>query len=129
MSRRKNSSSDGCLMYIIPLCIIFAPILWVLKILSENLVAILIAVFSEIFYNKGWRAYVDGVECPYFRADYVLRAMVLPEGEHDVEWRFRAPKWRLVEGVTAAFSAVILLGVVAMIIVTIRKKRGSKDGE
>ena len=45
MSRRKNSSSDGCLMYIIPLCIIFAPILWVLKILSENLVAILIAVF------------------------------------------------------------------------------------
>lgn len=88
-----------------------------------------VAVFSEIFYNKGWRAYVDGVECPYFRADYVLRAMVLPEGEHDVEWRFRAPKWRLVEGVTAAFSAVILLGVVAMIIVTIRKKRGSKDGE
>ena len=88
-----------------------------------------IALFSEIFYNKGWRAFVDGVECPYFRADYVLRAMVLPEGEHDVEWRFRAPKWGLVEGVTAAFSALILLGAAAVMIVSIRKKRGSKDGE
>ena len=88
-----------------------------------------VAVFSEIFYNKGWTAYVDGVETPYFRADYVLRAMVLPEGEHEVEWRFRAPKWSVVEGVTAAFSAVILLGVVALIIVTIRKKRETKDGE
>ena len=88
-----------------------------------------VAVFSEIFYNKGWTAYVDGVEAPYFRADYVLRAMVLPEGEHEVEWRFRAPNWSVVEGVTAAFSAIILLGVVAMIVVTIRKKRGAKDGE
>lgn len=87
-----------------------------------------VAVFSEIFYNKGWRAYVDGVEAPYFRADYVLRAMRLPEGEHDVEWRFRAPQWNVVEGVTAAFSAVILLGVVILIVMAIMRKT-RKDGE
>ena len=87
-----------------------------------------VAVFSEIFYNKGWRAYVDGVEAPYFRADYVLRAMCLPEGEHDVEWRFRAPQWSLIEGITAAFSAVILLGVVLLIVIVIRRKV-RKDGE
>ncbi|MBO5875536.1 MAG: YfhO family protein [Alistipes sp.] len=87
-----------------------------------------VAVFSEIFYNKGWRAYVDGVEAPYFRADYLLRAMRLPAGEHDVEWRFRAPQWSVVEGVTAAFSAVILFGVVALIFWAIRRNL-RKDGE
>ncbi len=87
-----------------------------------------VAIFSEIFYNKGWRAYVDGVEAPYFRADYVLRAMRLPAGEHDVEWQFRAPQWNMVEGLTAAFSAVILLGVAVLIFTTIRRKL-RKDGE
>ena len=52
-----------------------------------------IAVFSEIYYDKGWKAYVDGEETPYLRADYVLRALPLPAGEHTVEWRFRAPAW------------------------------------
>ncbi len=87
-----------------------------------------VAVFSEIYYNKGWRAYVDGVEVPYFRADYVLRAMRLPAGEHDVEWRFRAPKWSAVEGVTGFFSAVIMLGVAVLIFIAIRRKI-RKDGE
>ncbi len=89
-----------------------------------------VAVFSEIYYNKGWRAYVDGEEVPYFRADYLLRAMRLPAGEHNVEWRFRAPKWNLIESVTAAFSVVILLGVVMLLFVVIRRKiRIEKDGE
>ena len=87
-----------------------------------------VVIFSEIFYNKGWHAYVDGVEAPYFRADYVLRAMALPEGEHVVEWKFRAPKWNAVEGVTAAFSAVILLGLAVLIFVAIRRAF-RKDGE
>ncbi len=68
-----------------------------------------VAVFSEIFYDKGWKAYVDGVEAPYFRADYVLRAMSLPAGRHTVEWRFRAPAWGAVETVTGIASVLILL--------------------
>lgn len=72
------------------------------------------AVFSEIFYDKGWTAYVDGAEAPYFRADYLLRAMELPAGNHTVEWRFRAPHWGAVEGVTGLCSAAILLAFVAL---------------
>ena len=68
-----------------------------------------VVVFSEIFYDKGWKAYVDGVEAPYFRADYVLRAMSLPAGRHIVEWRFRAPAWGAVETVTGIASVLILL--------------------
>ena len=74
-----------------------------------------VAVFSEIFYPYGWTAYVDGAEAPCFRADYVLRAMRLPAGQHTVEWKFRAPGWTAAEAVTLVSSLVILLGAAAAI--------------
>ncbi len=85
-----------------------------------------VAVFSEIFYDKGWTAYVDGEEVPAFRADYVLRALQLPAAEHGtVEWRFRAPKWRAVESVTLVSSLAILAGCAAVLVYLLvrRKKR------
>ena len=47
-----------------------------------------VAIFSEIYYKDGWNAYLDGEPVPHFRANYVLRAMVIPEGEHEVLFRF-----------------------------------------
>ncbi|MFR9533770.1 MAG: hypothetical protein SNG49_02935 [Rikenellaceae bacterium] len=82
-----------------------------------------VAVFSEIYYPKGWRAYVDGQEADYFRANYLLRAMELPAGEHTVEWRFRAPRWSLIEGITLASSLVILLSILILLIRTINERR------
>ncbi|MEG1699822.1 MAG: YfhO family protein [Alistipes sp.] len=82
-----------------------------------------VAVFSEIYYDKGWHAFVDGAEAPYFRADYVLRAMELPAGTHTVEWRFRAPAWRAVEAVTLISSLAILLAAVAALGWIFWKKR------
>ncbi len=81
-----------------------------------------VAVFSEIYYDKGWTAYLDGEPTPYFRADYILRAMVIPAGDHTVEWRFRAPRFATVEGVTLTCSIVILLWLVAVVVVVIRKQ-------
>ena len=81
------------------------------------------AVFSEIFSPYGWTAYVDGAEAPCFRADYVLRAMRLPAGQHTVEWKFRAPGWTAAEAVTLVSSLVILLGAAAAIVYWIRQKR------
>lgn len=80
------------------------------------------AVFSEIFYPYGWTAYVDGAEAPCFRADYVLRAMRLPAGQHTVEWKFRAPGWTAAEAVTLVSSLVILLGAAAAIVYWIRQR-------
>ena len=75
-----------------------------------------VAVFSEIYYDKGWTAYLDGEPCDSFRADYLLRAMVLPEGQHSVEWRFRAPNWGIAEAVTLICSILIIFALAITII-------------
>ena len=78
-----------------------------------------VAVFSEIYYDKGWQAYVDGEPYDSFRADYLLRAMVLPEGKHTVEWRFRAPNWSFASTMTLISSILIIFAVVLTTIYTI----------
>ena len=80
-----------------------------------------VAVFSEIYYDKGWQAYLDGEPCDSFRADYLLRAMVLPEGSHRVEWRFRAPNWNLATTITLICSILIIF---ALVITTLFKNNG-----
>lgn len=82
-----------------------------------------VAVFSEIYYPHGWTAYVDGEEAPYFRADYVLRAMALPAGNHTVEFRFRAPHYAALTAVTRACSLLLLAGLVAAVSVAAVRKR------
>jgi len=72
-----------------------------------------LAVFSEIYYPKGWNAYVDGTLTPHFRANYVLRAMILPAGEHKVEFRFEPRAYYLGEKVSLVSSIVLILLVVA----------------
>ncbi|MDL2215365.1 YfhO family protein, partial [Dysgonomonas sp. OttesenSCG-928-M03] len=47
-----------------------------------------LAVFSEIYYDKGWEAYIDGKLTPHFRTDWTLRAMRIPAGTHEIEFRF-----------------------------------------
>jgi len=86
-----------------------------------------VAVFSEIYYDGGWTASIDGVEAPYFRADYLLRAMRLPAGSHRVEWRFRAPHWGLVEGITLVSSLAVLAGAVWLSVREVRRRRKAGD--
>ncbi|MDE6046664.1 MAG: YfhO family protein [Alistipes sp.] len=82
-----------------------------------------VAVFSEIYYDKGWSARIDGEEAPYFRADYLLRAMRLPAGRHTVEWRFRAQGRGWTEGITLAASLLILAGALTALIRYALKQR------
>ena len=72
-----------------------------------------LAVFSEIYYPKGWNAYVDDELKPHFRADYVLRAMVLPAGEHRLEFRFEPVIYPTGEKISAISSLALILLVIA----------------
>ena len=68
-----------------------------------------IAIFSEIYYNKGWNAYVDGDLKPYFRANYVLRGMKIPAGNHVVEFKFEPAVYHVSERIALASSVILLL--------------------
>ncbi len=81
-----------------------------------------VAVFSEIYYDKGWSVTIDGKPADYFRADYLLRAMELPAGEHRVVWKFRAPAWGMTSAVTLTCSILILISLIAALYYEGRKK-------
>ncbi len=65
-------------------------------------------VFSEIYYADGWQAYLDGQPAPHFRADFVLRAMQVPAGAHEIRFEFK-PKEYAVGNTVALVSSVTLL--------------------
>jgi len=66
-------------------------------------------VFSEIYYDKGWKAYLDGEEVPYFRANYILRAMLVPPGNHSIEFKFEPKIWAIGEKISFASSLLLIL--------------------
>ena len=69
------------------------------------------AVFSEIYYEKGWKMLIDGVEKPYFRADYVLRAAQLESGNHKVEFIFHPNSYYTGEIISLIGSLLLLAGL------------------
>ena len=68
-----------------------------------------LAVFSEIFYEKGWNAYIDGEKVPHFRANYVLRAIMVPKGTTKIEFKFKPSSYSTGESVAYASSIILLL--------------------
>ena len=68
-----------------------------------------IAIFSEIYYDKGWNAYVDGELKPHFRANYVLRGLQIPSGNHVVEFKFEPAVYHVSEQIAMASSVIVLL--------------------
>ncbi len=75
-----------------------------------------LAVFSDIYYAKGWKAYVDGKETPIMKADYVLRAIKIPAGAHKIEFQFKPESFYKGKTIAMASSILILLLVVAAFI-------------
>lgn len=67
-----------------------------------------VAVFSEIYYKEGWKFYIDGQEQPYFRADYLLRAAVIPVGNHTVEFKFHPASYYTGEDISLAGSILLI---------------------
>ncbi len=87
-----------------------------------------LAVFSEIYYQPGWKATVDGKEVPIVRANYVLRGAVLPAGSHKVDMVFEPSSYYTGEKVSYAISTLILLLFAGGLFLEFRNnKKGSSD--
>ncbi len=71
-----------------------------------------LAVFSEVYYPDGWKAYVNGEEADHFRVNYILRAMVLPAGQNnEVEFRFEPRSYYTGQKIAIVFSIIMVLMV------------------
>ncbi len=82
-----------------------------------------VAVFSEIYYDKGWKMLIDGVEKPYFRADYLLRAAQIPVGNHRIEFIFHPNSYYTGEGISLAGSILLVLAFGGYVFAENRKKK------
>ena len=82
-----------------------------------------IAVFSEVYYEKGWNMYIDGKEQPYFRADYLLRAAEIPLGNHKVEFIFHPASYYTGEKISLAGSILLVLALGGAVYTETKKKK------
>lgn len=85
-----------------------------------------IAVFSEIFYPKGWKARIDGQEASFFRCNYVMRGMIVPHGEHEIEFIYE-PKTATSGKIASTTCNLTLMSIIAILCIlglvkTIRRK-------
>ncbi len=79
-----------------------------------------VAVFSEIYY-PGWQATIDGEPADIARADYILRVMNVPAGEHTIEMWFDPQSIRVTESIAYAALALLLIGVMVLVWMERRK--------
>ncbi|MBG0780738.1 MAG: YfhO family protein [Bacteroidales bacterium] len=75
-----------------------------------------LVVFSEIWTTKGWNLYVDGQKHDLLRANYILRAALIPAGNHQLEMRYEPRVWAVGEKVSLASSLLLILLAVGIFI-------------
>ena len=88
-----------------------------------------ILVFSEIYYDKGWDAYLNSEQVPYFRSNYVLRSMVVPAGSGTIEFKFEPKVWAVGEKISFVSSLLLILLLLGWIIWEIKGSFKSKAAE
>ena len=84
------------------------------------------AVFSEMWTNNGWKAYIDNQEVPIIRANYLLRAIEVPEGKHTIVMRYEPTIWSIGQKISFISSFLLLAGAIALLFLDYRKKSLAK---
>ena len=85
-----------------------------------------LVVFSEIWTERGWKVYVDGQEQPLLRANYLLRAALIPSGEHEIVMEYAPKAYSTGNAVSFASSLIMILGLIVALIFTFKPKKEEK---
>lgn len=81
-----------------------------------------LALFSEIYYPKGWQITINGEPAEMLRANYTLRALPIPAGQYTVEFRFDPQSIKVTDGIAYAALLIMFLTVLFLIYRTIKHK-------
>jgi len=81
------------------------------------------AVFSEIYYDKGWNAYINGQKVDYVRANYLLRAMPLKAGKYDIEFKFEPVSYSLGNTIALSSSVALILSLLGFALLQWKKSK------
>lgn len=74
-----------------------------------------LAIFSEVYYPHGWEATIDGNPVEHFRANWILRGMIIPAGEHLIEFKFLPKTYIMASRIASVSSLLIFLLLLAAI--------------
>lgn len=82
-----------------------------------------LVVFSEIWTSDGWKMTVDGKEHKILRADYMMRAALIPAGNHEIVMRYEPGVWKVGNAISFVTSLIILLALVAAVAFAFKQKK------
>ncbi|MBK6263781.1 YfhO family protein [Marivirga sp. S37H4] len=82
-----------------------------------------LAVFSEVYYPKGWKAYIDGKEVEILQVNYVLRALEIPAGEHEVVFKFEPQAYYIGNKIMMGSSIVLILLLLGSLFYSVKKSK------
>ncbi len=80
-------------------------------------------LLSEVYYPAGWNAYIDGKPTTIYRADYFLRAIMVPKGVHQVVFRFEPKVYAIGKALSLGTNVIVLLLLIAMVPSVLLKRR------
>jgi len=81
-----------------------------------------LAVFSEVYYPKGWKISIDGEPAEMLRVNYTLRGLVVPEGKHTITFRFDPDSIRLTDAIAYGALLIMLLTAAGLILSTVKRR-------
>lgn len=84
-----------------------------------------LAIFSDIYYKEGWNAYIDNEPVAHLRANYILRALPVPPGDHTISFRFEPSV--LQKGKTVTLASYIIMGLLFVVFLFLSKKKSASN--
>lgn len=92
-----------------------------------------LAIFSETFYPKGWKAMIDNEKASFFRCNYILRGMIIPQGKHEILFRYEPKSTKTGSTVSIAsniaLATIIIISIIMQIIAAFRRKNKTQNQE